>query len=127
MTVFMRDNQGEMGALFDQTAARGVGHQVTLLSLGGTRRGKNGPDLLPDADTARELAARVERTPHVRFFRSYFDDVASFLGGTHFDGCKAGISTFNLDHVGNVSPCIEKIGESVGNVKDTSISVFTNA
>jgi MoaA/NifB/PqqE/SkfB family radical SAM enzyme len=124
MTVFMKDNQGEMGTLFDQSKARGVGHQVTLLSLGGARRGKNGPDALPDPDAARALAALVKKTPHVRFFRSYFDEVAAFLRGTEFHGCRAGVDTFNIDHVGNVSPCIEKIDQSVGSVKTDRLSTL---
>ncbi len=31
--------------------------------------------------------------------------------------CEAGRQGFNLDHVGNVSPCIERIDETVGNVR----------
>ncbi len=117
MTVFMKDNQDEMDRLFAQSKEHGVSHQVTLLSLGGTRRGQGGTDGLPDADAAKRLAKLVARTPHVRFFRAYFDDVAAFVAGKSFTGCGAGRDTFNIDHVGNVSPCIEKIGENVGNVK----------
>jgi MoaA/NifB/PqqE/SkfB family radical SAM enzyme len=113
-----------MEPLFAQSAAHGVSHQVTLLSLGGARRGNTGVDTLPDEAAARRLAALVERTPHVRFFRAYFDDVAAFLAGRSFSGCGAGRDTFNIDHVGNVSPCIEKIGENVGNVKTESMKTL---
>jgi len=35
--------------------------------------------------------------------------------------CRAGLQSFNIDHVGNVSPCIERIDEVAGNVKQSSL------
>ena len=36
--------------------------------------------------------------------------------------CHAGLQSFNIDHLGNVAPCIEKIGSPVGNLKDTGVA-----
>jgi MoaA/NifB/PqqE/SkfB family radical SAM enzyme len=36
--------------------------------------------------------------------------------------CTAGEQSFNIDHIGNVAPCIERIGEPVGNVKTSSVT-----
>jgi len=35
--------------------------------------------------------------------------------------CRAGAQGFNIDHVGDVSPCIERIDQVVGNVKRDSL------
>lgn len=35
--------------------------------------------------------------------------------------CRAGVQGFNIDHVGNVAPCIEKIDQPVGNVRKESL------
>ena len=45
MSVIMEDNWRDLGALLEQSAARGVGHCMTLLASGGYRRGE-GPDQL---------------------------------------------------------------------------------
>jgi MoaA/NifB/PqqE/SkfB family radical SAM enzyme len=120
MTVLMGDNHDAMPELFEQSARREVGHQVTLLSVAGFRRGR-GHDALPPAGAGRALAALWDRYPHVRFFRSYFEQIDAFLEGAPMPTCRAGLQGFNIDHVGNVSPCIERIDESVGNVRESSL------
>jgi MoaA/NifB/PqqE/SkfB family radical SAM enzyme len=146
MTVVMKDNQDELAALFEQSAAAGVGHQITLLSTHGFRRGgpKAGPqspsldgiDALPDLGVGAELASLWQRYPHARFFRDYALGIDAFVqgGGTCGDragdragaaplpDCHAGEQSFNIDHVGNVAPCIEKIDLSVGNVRNEALA-----
>src|SRR5262249_56267794 len=51
------------------------------------------------------------------FFREYFVKMDDFLGGGPMPTCRAGLQSFNIDHVGEVSPCIERIDWSFGNVK----------
>lgn len=121
MTVLMADNHRDLGALFEQSAARGVGHQVTLLSTAGFRRGE-GVDELPPAGISDELVRLFDRHAHVRFFRSYFERVDAFLEGGEMPTCRAGQRSFNVDHVGDVSPCIERIDEVVGNVRETPLA-----
>ena len=127
MTVLMRDNQDQMRALFEETRARGVGHQVTLLSVSGYRRGKS-DDALPDSGRGAEMAKLWDEFPHVRFFREYFERIDAFLDlrdgvptSARMPTCDAGLQSFNVDHVGNVSPCIERIDEIAGNVKTESL------
>jgi hypothetical protein len=135
MTVLMDSNKDDLEALFAQSAARGVGHQVTLLSLSGFRRGKGlrqagelpqakATDALPPPGISAGLDALWKKYPHVRFFRDYFARMDAFLGGGEMPVCQAGVQGWNLDHVGNVSPCIERIDETVGNVKSEPLSVL---
>ncbi len=131
MTVLMDDNKDDLEALFAQSAARGVGHQVTLLSISGFRRGKGlrqaggrAPDAMPPPGISGGLDALWKKYPHVRFFRDYFSRMDAFLAGGEMPVCQAGVQGFNLDHVGNVSPCIERIDQTVGNVKTEPLSVI---
>lgn len=121
MTVLMADNAGEMEELFEQSARRGAGHQVTLLSVAGHRRGKSAEDRLPPPGTGERLARLWDRYPHVRFFREYFERIDAFVAGGPMPTCTAGAQSLNIDHVGNVSSCIERIDRSVGNVRDASV------
>jgi len=121
MTVLMQSNEQHIERLLQQSQARGVGHQFTLLSVDGYRRGKAGPDRLPSPEAAAEWPALFERYPHVRFFSDYFKTAGAFLRREEMPRCHAGLQSFNIDHVGNVSPCIERIDEVVGNVKEASL------
>ncbi len=121
MTVVMEDNWRELPALCAESAAHGVGHQFTLLSISGFRRGAAGVDRFPPPEAADLLLELHQEHEHVRFFRDYFATMGTFLRGEAMPGCRAGTLSFNLDHVGNVSPCIEKIDHSVGNVKEQSL------
>lgn len=120
MTVVMEDNWRDVEALLQQSAHRGVGHQLTLLSTGGTRRGQRG-DAMPPPAAARHLAGLWDRYEHLRFFRDYFERMQPFLQGGSMPTCRAGEQSFNIDHVGNVSSCIERIGEPVGNLRDSTL------
>ncbi len=121
MTVVMEDNWRELPALCEESAARGVGHQFTLLSVSGFRRGTSAVDRFPPPEAADLLLELHQKHAHVRFFRDYFRTMGSFLRDEAMPSCRAGALSFNIDHVGNVSPCIEKIDQSVGNVKERSL------
>ena len=123
MTVLMDDNWRDLEALLVQSAQRRVGHQVTLLSTGGFRRGK-GPDKLPPPEAADEVVRLWDRYPHLRYFREYFEKMGPFLSGGPMPTCHAGAQGFNIDHVGNVAPCIEKIDQPVGNVRTESLATL---
>lgn len=122
MTVLMESNWRDLDALFAQSAARGVGHCVTLLSTGGFRRAQDGPDRLPPPEAARRAGSLWRRWPHVKFFREYFSRMEAFLGGGPMPTCRAGQQSFNVDHLGNVSACIETIDRPVGNVRQASLA-----
>jgi MoaA/NifB/PqqE/SkfB family radical SAM enzyme len=123
MTVLTRDNAGDVEALLGQSAARGVGHVVTLLSDRGYRRGK-GRDVLPEAGIGRELLALWRRHPHWRFFREYLEGIDAFLAHEPLPTCRAGQQTLNVDHLGNVSPCIETIDRPVGSLREAPLPVL---
>jgi MoaA/NifB/PqqE/SkfB family radical SAM enzyme len=57
------------------------------------------------------------RYPHFRVMRDYLRRMDPFLSGGPMPACRAGVQSFNVDHVGNVSPCIEKIDVIAGNVR----------
>ncbi len=126
MTVLMESNQEELEALLEQSRAHGVGHQFTLLATDGFRRGKHegpsGPDKLPSPEVSAKLVELFDHYPHIRFFRGYFETAGTFLRGEAMPTCRAGLQSFNIDHVGNVASCIERIDEVVGNVKESSLA-----
>ena len=53
----------------------------------------------------------------MRMFRDYLDRLDVFLEGGELPRCRAGEQSFNIDHIGNVAPCIEKIDRIAGNVR----------
>ncbi|MGC4095257.1 MAG: radical SAM protein [Polyangiaceae bacterium] len=126
MTVLMESNQDELEALLQQSQEHGVGHQFTLLATDGYRRARQGVDRLPSAEALERCRELFERYQHVRFFSDYFDTAARFVRHEALPGCRAGLQSFNIDHVGNVSPCIERIDETVGNVKQSSLRDLHN-
>ena len=122
MTVFMDENRGDLEALLRQSAEHRVGHNITLLSTGGYRRGEGGA--WPAEPVSEELLRLWKAWPHFRVFREYLKLFDPFLQGGPMPECRAGAQGFNIDHVGNVSPCIEKIDEIAGNVREESLSTI---
>jgi len=123
MSVLMESNWREMEPLFQASAARGVGHMVTLLSTMGTRR-RQGGDALPPPNVSDHMTSLFDRYPHIRFFREYFERFDSFLTGGEMPTCRAGHQSFNIDHVGNVSSCIERISKPVGNLRQDRLATL---
>lgn len=115
MSVLMQDNAAELDALLRLSGLCDVGHCLTLLSTEGTRRG-NGHALPATVDRAH-LLDLWRRHPHLYLPRRYLTGMADFLAGQAAGACVAGAQSFNIDHAGEVSPCIERIGESFGNVR----------
>jgi len=115
MSVVMKDNQDDIEALLRLSAALGVGHCFTLLSEKGFRRGHTGA--MPTRALSGELGELRRRYPHMRMFRDYLERIDTFLSQGEMPTCHAGAQSFNIDHCGNVAPCIEKIDRAVGNVR----------
>jgi len=116
MTVLMKDNQDDMEGMLRLSAALGVGQCFTLLSEKGFRRGH--VDAMPTRPLSQELERLWRSYPHMRVFRDYLERMDTFLARGDMPTCHAGRQSFNIDHCGNVAPCIEKIDRSVGNVRD---------
>jgi MoaA/NifB/PqqE/SkfB family radical SAM enzyme len=131
MSIVMQENLAGLETLLQMSAARGVGHCITLLSTDGFRRGKSSDDQLPDAE--QSLSAKLldlwQRYPHLRTFRDYLAHMDAFLQRdaspnhepNRMPTCHAGEQSFNIDHQGNVSPCIERIDATVGNVREHAL------
>ncbi|HLL15794.1 MAG TPA: radical SAM protein [Pyrinomonadaceae bacterium] len=120
MTVLMKDNQRDIEELLRLSARRRVGHYVTLLSTAGFRRGRSSSsaDRAPEGAFADELLALRRRYKHFRAPSDYLRLAASYADGGAMPTCRAGVQTFNIDHLGNVSACIERIDKPVGNVRE---------
>jgi radical SAM protein with 4Fe4S-binding SPASM domain len=117
MTVLMQDNQHDLPALLELSKRLGVAHCATLLSTKGFRRGGDAIDRPPDAAVVAGFPALWERYPHFRVFREYLELMEPFVTGLAMPTCRAGAQSFNIDHLGNVAPCIEKIDRVQGNVR----------
>jgi MoaA/NifB/PqqE/SkfB family radical SAM enzyme len=122
MTVLMRDNTDEFEALLQRSARESVGHCATLLSTGGFRRAVGAA--LPDPAEVARSAGRWSKYSHFRMFGDYLQGIATFLERGPMPACHAGIQSFNIDHVGNVAHCIEKIDRGWGNVREESLSAI---
>jgi len=115
MTVLMRDNAEDLDGLLQRSARERVGHCATLLSTRGFRRAPGAE--MPTPDIAAEYPRRWSQHAHFRMFGDYVRAIPLYLAGSAMPDCTAGEQGFNIDHVGNVSPCIEKIDRSFGNVR----------
>jgi hypothetical protein len=94
---------------------------VTLLSDVGARRAK-GRDVVPEAPLSEKLLKLWRQYPHWRFWSEYLRKMDDFLAGGSMPPCRAGLQSLNIDHVGNVAVCIEKIDQPVGNVRHESLA-----
>jgi radical SAM protein with 4Fe4S-binding SPASM domain len=119
MTVLMEGTTEDFEALLQQSREAEVGHWVTLISDTGLRRGQGAAKPIPGL--SQKLARLRARYPHFRVFRDYLRQIDPFLKGAQMPRCAAGRQSFNIDHLGNLSPCIEHIDWSVGNIRTESL------
>jgi MoaA/NifB/PqqE/SkfB family radical SAM enzyme len=122
MTVLMRSNQQRLRRLLEQSASAGVGHSLTLLSTQGSRRDPELQNELPAPPLAAPLCDLWREFPHLRVFSDYLRLCERFVAGQPMPACPAGRQGFNIDHLGNLSHCIERIGQSVGNLRHEPLS-----
>lgn len=125
MSVLMQDNLDDLEPLLQMSAARGVGHCITLLSRQGFRRAET-CQVWPAGPVSERLLALWKKYPHFRMLREYLEQMDSFLAGEGMPACRAGLQSFNIDHLGNVSPCIEKIDVVAGNVRQMGLQEIHN-
>lgn len=122
ISVIMNDNARELEALLQISRARGVNHQMTLLSTGGDGR-HDGRQRLPPPGIGAELLALKKRYPHFITFSGYLEAIDRYLAGDVRTPCWAGERFLNVDHMGEVSPCIEKLHLRAGNLRRDPWSV----
>ena len=117
MSVLMEENQDDLENLLKLSRDAGVGHCLTMVSLDGFRR--NGERTgLPGTGISARLMELWNKYPHFRMFRDYLEKADAFLAGSGLPTCEAGVQSFNIDHIGQVSPCIEKINNPAGNIQE---------
>jgi MoaA/NifB/PqqE/SkfB family radical SAM enzyme len=116
MTVLMDDNAAQFEDLLRLSDSLGVNHQCTLISTFGDGRHDRAQGLAPGGVGARLLELK-RRWPHFVTFSGYLGDVDRFLAGAAPTPCHAGERFLNIDHLGEVSPCIEKLALSAGNIR----------
>ncbi len=119
MTVYMEENRSDLEELLELSAAHGVGHYLTLVATSGARRAPGGS--WPESPVSEYLLDLWDHYPHFRGFREYLALMDTFLGREGMAPCRAGVQSFNIDHLGNVAPCIEKIDKPAGNIRDESL------
>lgn len=115
MSVLMHDNADVMPGLLELSAARGVGHQITLISTGGAGRHTRA-QTLPPLGVGRTLLELKRRFPQLMTFSGYLEGIDTYLSGDVRAPCWAGERFLNIDHLGDVSPCIEKLHLRAGNL-----------
>lgn len=105
LSILMRDNLDELEPLLALSSSLGVRHMVTFLSTTGIYRSGRAQKP-PDEPVSGRLLALKARFPHFAIFRSYVEGIDRFLAGQP-PPCGAGLVGMNVDHRGQVSPCIE--------------------
>lgn len=121
ISVLMQENEQDLKGLLGLSKSLGIQHQFTLLSDHGFRRGKLQEAHRPSAQAMQLLPALSKEFPQLRSFQSYLAGIPTFLSGGPLPRCQAGIQSFNIDHIGQVSPCIERIDQAIGNVRNATI------
>lgn len=125
MSVLMHDNADDMPALLALSSAHGVRHQITLISTGGDARHTRAQSL-PPAGIGARLVALKQANPHFVSFTGYLEGIDAFLSGDTRPSCWAGQRFLNIDHLGDVSPCIEKLHLRAGNLLREPWSVIAD-
>jgi MoaA/NifB/PqqE/SkfB family radical SAM enzyme len=125
ISVIMEDNVSELEGLLRISRDKGVNHQMTLLSTGGDGRFE-GKKRVPAPGIGAELLALKRRYPHFITFSGYLEAIDRFLAGDVRTPCWAGERFLNVDHMGEVSPCIEKLHLRAGNLRRDPWSVVSD-
>ena len=119
ISVLMQENQDRVEELLELSRELKVGHYFTLISSAGYRRGDAAELPAPRPNAYWEDLLRRYR--HLRVLPAYLKGISRFLEADSLPACNAGVASFNLDHVGNIAPCIEKIDQAMGNVRTQSV------
>jgi MoaA/NifB/PqqE/SkfB family radical SAM enzyme len=116
ISVIMHDNVDELPELLRISGRLGVNHQMTLLSTGGDGR-HDRAQRLPAPGIGARLLALKQQFPHFITFSGYLEAIDRFLAGEVRTPCWAGERFLNIDHMGQASPCIEKLHLVAGNLR----------
>jgi len=111
ISVVMDDNVDEMERLAERSSALGIGYLVTLYSHArGTKPRRAG-----DVDLGKRLLEVRRRQRSFITMRGYLERFGEAVSGG-IGPCRAGKNLWNVDSQGNVTLCIDKLDEPVGNL-----------
>jgi MoaA/NifB/PqqE/SkfB family radical SAM enzyme len=114
LSILLHDNVAELEPLLELSKSLGVRHMFTLLSTHGIYRSARAQSV-PREKVAPRIFELKKRYPHLAMFRSYVEGIDRYLDGNP-PPCGAGISGMNIDHLGNVSSCIELADRNVASL-----------
>ena len=123
ISVIMHDNLDQLEDLLRISRDKGVNHQMTLISTGGDGRHDRAQHA-PAPGIGKRLLELKRRYPHFITFSGYLEAIDRFLEGDVRTPCWAGERFLNVDHMGEVSPCIEKLHLRAGNLRREPWSVI---
>ena len=122
ISVIMHDNVEQLEDILRLSAARGVNHQMTLVSTGGDGRHDRAQHT-PLSGIGKRLLGLKAKYPHFITFSGYLEAIDRYLEGDRREVCWAGERFLNIDHLGEASPCIEKLHLRAGNLRREPWSV----
>ena len=112
ISVILDDNLADVDPLIRQCEAMGITYLVTLYSHS---RGSK-PRRPPEADPGRQLLELKRRHRHFVALRGYLERFTEAVGRGGIGPCFAGRSLCNIDSQGNVTLCIDRLQDPVGNL-----------
>jgi MoaA/NifB/PqqE/SkfB family radical SAM enzyme len=112
ISVIMEDNLADVEGLIGLCEEMGITYLLTLYSH---RRGSK-PARPPAADVSRQLLELKRRHRHFVALRGYLERFSEALTRGGIGPCYAGRNLCNIDSQGNVTFCIDRLEEPVGNI-----------
>lgn len=112
ISVVLDDNLVDLEPLIRQCEAMGITCLVTLYSHSRGRK----PTRAPGPDPGRRLLELKRRHRHFVALRGYLGRFTEALGRGGIGPCFAGRNLCNIDSQGNVTLCIDRLGDPVGNL-----------
>ena len=116
ITVLMEDNRDELEPLLELSKRLDVRHMVTLLAVAGYNRDSGKTLPVANKPLSPWLLGLKKRYPHFIDLTDYLASVDDYLTGKYERPCQAGRRGFNINHLGQVNPCIELTNVRLGHV-----------
>jgi MoaA/NifB/PqqE/SkfB family radical SAM enzyme len=122
ISVVMDDNLDDIEPLIKISKEIGITYLITFYS---NCRGKK-ESKLARSDISRRLMELKRRYPEFIALSEFIERYAGARAEGGISPCFAGENLFNIDCRGNVSRCIDRLDESVGNIFKLEIDVLMN-
>lgn len=120
ISVIMEDNVADVERLIQHCRELGISYLLTLYSHS---RGAK-PHQTFTADLGRRLLDLKKRYPEFVALRGYLERFTEAVDNGGVDACQAGRNLCNIDSQGNVTLCIDRLDEPVGNLLTEEMQVI---